>query len=415
MHPFLGSRLELLMSSALFTRGIVSTEEGRRYVEIQKNLVGCVVWGPYERLVPGSYSISFEIYPYEINSIDEIVCRIDVAAKQGNEVLTKKDVFVGELLSSGNRLEIIFEVNENATLEYRVFGTNRHVRVAYYRRARRIDLGLHEKSVQKALEENDIYTDNFDRICYFGKFGVEFSLIEGGLIAKVHDIILGIRNEEDFQLIDEIFFSNDYNVLPPYTCIAIDIGMNVGIASLALARRSEIESVLSYEPYVGPFNRAIQNFKYNPRLSAKIRPRNFGLGDQDQELTVLSNQNTTIGMSIRGAATGNRECIRIRDAGRELRTEIENANRRGTGVVLKIDCEGSEFGIFDSLQRESLFHRIDAFMIEWHKWWSVTKTQGDLIRPLKEAGFFVFDRTHPGHEYSGLLLAVRSSRVDKRA
>jgi FkbM family methyltransferase len=193
-----------------------------------------------------------------------------------------------------------------------------------------------------------------------------------------------------------------------FECVAVDIGMNVGVASLALARSPRIVSVLSFEPFQAPFRRALSNFESNPELARKISPMNVGLSDRDQVLEVMSQEISTIGVSIRGAGTGQKEQIAVRDAGRELRNHITAARIDGKGVVLKVDCEGSEFAIIESFQREELLQHIDVMMIEWHKWWSKEKTQADLIAPLLEAGFFVFDRTNPGNPYAGLLLAVRS-------
>ena len=99
----------------------------------------------------------------------------------------------------------------------------------------------------------------------------------------------------------------------------------------------------------------------------------------------------------------------MRDAGPELKELIMDAASRRIGVVLKVDCEGSEFPIFESIVREGLFKGIDAMMIEWHKWWSKEKTQLDLILPLTNAGFLVFDQTDPTNKFAGMLYAVRTA------
>ena len=137
---------------------------------------------------------------------------------------------------------------------------------------------------------------------------------------------------------------------------------------------------------------------------------NFGLSDREEELDVKISLEGTIGTSIRGYESGEPERIRIRDAAAEIGPRIEDAAKEGFGVVMKIDCEGSEFAIFDSLIRSRLLPKIDAFAIEWHKWWSREKTQADLLAPLIKAGFFVIDRSRPEDEFGGLLLAVRSPR-----
>ena len=94
----------------------------------------------------------------------------------------------------------------------------------------------------------------------------------------------------------------------------------------------------------------------------------------------------------------------------ELKGLVLDAKRSGFGVVVKVDCEGSEFPIFEALDRDELFDDIDAFIIEWHKWWSKEKTQHDLIKPLVKANYFVFDQTKVENPHAGMLLAVRATR-----
>ena len=126
-------------------------------------------------------------------------------------------------------------------------------------------------------------------------------------------------------------------------------------------------------------------------------------------MTVLSQELNTIGVSVKGNSAGTPETIEIRDAAVELKPLIADTKNRGLGVVIKVDCEGSEFPIFEALEQNGLFKDIDALMIEWHKWWSADKTQYDLIAPLTKAGFFVFDRTQVANPHAGLLLAVRAA------
>jgi hypothetical protein len=86
---------------------------------------------------------------------------------------------------------------------------------------------------------------------------------------------------------------------------------------------------------------------------------------------------------------------------------LADAEKEKKAVFLKIDCEGSEFAIMQSLERAGLLILIDAIMIEWHKWWSADLSQKDIIRSLLDAGFVVFDRTTPANVFAGMVYAVR--------
>jgi FkbM family methyltransferase len=214
---------------------------------------------------------------------------------------------------------------------------------------------------------------------------------------------------EDFQLIGEIFFINEYNFLSNRRKMIVDVGMNVGLTSLFFSKMPNVEEVHSFEPFQLPFQRALKNFSLNPTYAEKISARNFGLSDRDEQLTVFTSGNQTIGTSIRGAQSGAQETIQIRDASVVIGALAETAASRNLDFIVKIDCEGSEFAIFETLARAGLFGKIDAFVIEWHKWWSADKTQHDLIEPLLRENYIVIDRTNPIDPHAGLFYAIRTA------
>ena len=80
------------------------------------------------------------------------------------------------------------------------------------------------------------------------------------------------------------------------------------------------------------------------------------------------------------------------------------AHAAGQAVIVKVDCEGSEFAVFQSLAHHGLIKKISAFMVEWHAMFDEHR-QETLIAPLREAGFLVFDRSPPVG--NGFFYAVR--------
>ena len=79
----------------------------------------------------------------------------------------------------------------------------------------------------------------------------------------------------------------------------------------------------------------------------------------------------------------------------------------GLEIVVKMDCEGSEFPIFEDLEVRGLIGKIRIFMIEWHKWWSHDKTGFDLVRPLLANGFDILDQTNVANPHAGMIYAIR--------
>jgi hypothetical protein len=77
--------------------------------------------------------------------------------------------------------------------------------------------------------------------------------------------------------------------------------------------------------------------------------------------------------------------------------------------MLKVDCEGSEFPIFESLERSGLLKSIRAMAIEWHRTWEHDKNQDQLLDPLMRNGFVVFDRTQASDLFAGQFWAVRTN------
>jgi FkbM family methyltransferase len=363
-----------------------------------------VIWGPYQALSSGVYEVQFYIAPLDLSQVDQLCCTVDVARAVGEDVLFVKDLTVRQLTENDGIVMCRFTLTSDSIVEFRVIARNGPgFRVRYYRKVYPVGGSASQ------LDSNHLYTKNIDRISQQERFGVKFWLEDEELIAGIDNIEMYINNDEDLILIEEIFFANDYNIVPSRNSIAIDVGMNVGMASLTLASNPKIDAVFSYEPFLTPFHRAVKNFRRNPLIKNKITTRNVGLSDGNRSLDVKTDYNATIGTSIRGVQVGETQTIQIRDAAEELQPIIEQAARRELGVLIKVDCEGSEFAIFDSLGKASLFHKIDAVMMEWHKWWSADKTQADLIRPLTEAGFAIFDRTNRANPHAGLLLAVRSA------
>ena len=394
------------MAKEHFAKFPVVRIDAKEFVTVPRNSSGFAVWGPYQLLEPGEYDVTFEIEPLEYDTREKACCRIDVAANSGKQVLLQQRLSVGDLIDRRGEVLTTFEVRETSRVEYRVGATGDvNFRVAYHRRAYPVAL----RGLPLPLDQNPLYAENSDRMIALEAGGIRFAADGGVLVAKVHGLDLEVQSVEDLQVLNEVFLANHYTVVLPRRSIAIDIGMNVGFASLALARNPDIETVFSYEPFATPFRRAARNFERNSGFSAKIHPTNCGLADRNEVLEIKSSPDTTISVSIRGVKTGELERIRIMDAAIELGPKLRQAVDRGLGVIMKVDCEGSEFAIFESLKRASLFDKIEAFMIEWHKWWSADKTQADLITPLHDAGFIVFDRTNPVNPHAGFLQAVRSA------
>ena len=100
--------------------------------------------------------------------------------------------------------------------------------------------------------------------------------------------------------------------------------------------------------------------------------------------------------------------ISIRNSAAALGPIIERAMSRGLKIVAKLNCEGSEYAIFKSLENAELLQMFSAFMVESHPN-SAFKDVTDLTGPLLKHDFVVIDRTPRRDGVNGLFYAVRSS------
>jgi FkbM family methyltransferase len=396
-----------------FAVGDIIIPDGKEHVSAPKGKPAFALFGPYTELGPGKYKIMFQIAisPEAQCPRDALCCYIEVTENFGGIVIASRPIFASSLGPAPVPQVLNFEIAEKKTLEFRAYTTGLAGLVIDADRPIR-PLAKLRVSFYPILESasaplDDFFADNFEHFRELHERGATVSPTADGAIVDLFGVRLRVRNFDDFQLINEIMFGNIYNFHTRRPACVIDIGMNVGVASLYFARMPHVLSVHSFEPFTAPFARAIENFTLNPDIRAKITPHLCGLGDAEGQHVVLCDPQHTIATSVRGAERGKKETILIRDAAGEFLSISEEATKDGLDIVVKMDCEGSEFSIIETLDRADLLGRPQIFMIEWHKGWSPDKTQHDIIRPLARNGFDIFDRTNPLDPYAGELYAVR--------
>ncbi|MEZ2222879.1 FkbM family methyltransferase [Rhizobium sp. RCC_161_2] len=392
--------------------GQVVNKQGDERVSVKKGQAGWVLYGPYVTLSPGRYVVEFPIEADPAVPAEEVCCNIDVVAGFGARPLAQKQLTGADLLRPDKGVALQFDTDAEDVFEFRVVSTGAGAFTAsVHRPLKRIDLQSGQV-LEIALPEmtNPFYKTHIDKFKYFEKNGFSFQVTAQDIIADFSGTRFHVYNAEDLQVLSEIFIHNEYNFITGRDKIVVDIGMNAGLASLFMAKDPTVREVHAFEPFSLPHARALKNFALNPQTRTKIKPNQFGLGEKDEQTEVMVSSDATIGISVRGADTGKPETIHIRDAASIIGPLAERAKAAGMDLVIKMDCEGSEFGIFKTLAQHELFGSIHAMVIEWHKWWSKELTQMDLIAPLLEAGFIVLDKTQLSNPHAGLCYAVRAAR-----
>jgi FkbM family methyltransferase len=220
-----------------------------------------------------------------------------------------------------------------------------------------------------------------------------------------------VEGAEDVFILHEIFAQKVYRFVGPRPTVVWDIGMNVGFAGLFFSSLPNVVAVYGYEPFVPTYQQAIKNFQLNPELARKIQPFNHGLGATQKSLTLpysyeFKGSVGTHSQVARVTSSGHNETVQIMPTCGAL-DRIRQAHP-GVDIVAKIDCEGAEFEIFESLANSGRLEQIHGFMVEWHD-----RGPEEIIRRLTAHGFTTFATSdpmqRPDSDVAGMIYSVRGS------
>ncbi len=391
--------------------------DGKKCILTQVGAVGHAVYGPYKPLDPGYYAVEFCLRPAEENSIDsdDVCAQVDVAVQSGTVILAKEEIRLSNLQSGGIFVPLTFHNSVRQPFEFRVGVSGQipliiedHCPVVVLEDANADHVALLEQARfpdPNSASTPQVFRDLLPSFRDLHQSGAVIKLVDGRLIVSL-GVSFYANEVDDIILVGELFLKQVYNFVADGEWCAIDIGMNIGLASLLLAAKPFVKEVHGFEPFTATFERACANLNLNPDIAHKISVYNVGLEDKDEDRTVLIGDDRPSGsFTTTGWPAGAPHVISIRNAATTLRPIIEAAKARGRNVIVKVDCEGSEFPIFATLDTNGFLDNISAFMVEWHRldW---RKTQQDLMAPLLHRGFLVFDLSPRAG--NGFFYAVRN-------
>ena len=231
--------------------------------------------------------------------------------------------------------------------------------------------------------------------------------LNDGVMTTPQGVRIDVSDTADcpLYLIREVFVKNEYNLDIGRESVLIDIGMNRAAVSLRFAASENIKSVYAFEPFKPTFELAKRNLELNPRLSQKIHAYNVGLGRKEATLELPYQSTHTGGMSTthdvcKGGKNAKTETVVIRDAAKEIAAILED--NKNKYIIVKCDCEGAEFEIFDRLDEQGLVGRIDVVIMEYH-----FEPPDRLVKILTRQGFAVQRKTASQRAKTGYIHAVR--------
>ncbi len=192
--------------------------------------------------------------------------------------------------------------------------------------------------------------------------------------------------------------------------VVVDIGMNVGFASLTKANDPHVLHVYGFEPIAKTYQLAQRNFSMNPELESKISAFNFGLSDKDEQVEVRFCNNEIMSVSSEGTFDScfwgevSTEIIDLRRAS-EVISDIVRRHP-GVPIFLKCDCEGAEFKIFRDLASHGLLDKLSIVVVEWHG-----QPPDPLVSVLTSAGFACFNQVINVEWKVGMIRAARAVQM----
>ena len=195
----------------------------------------------------------------------------------------------------------------------------------------------------------------------------DFSLnyANGEWVCNLEGLAFSINSTEELLILEEVFINGIYNVEVKHPYTFIDIGMNVGITSLFFASKPLCKRIVAFEPFQPTLYFARKNLEKN-KLAEKIQVNEVGLGYPPRTLNINYSEASKGSVGINGVAPyiekadTRVELLPIIDVFETLKDITDKK------IILKIDCEGSEYEILERLNETGLLPRFDVIMIEWH-------------------------------------------------
>lgn len=220
-----------------------------------------------------------------------------------------------------------------------------------------LEQGIEEENISFVTED---WMKNMGGMLRVSKNKVIFESFDG--------VSVYLDNEFQEAIFRDIFVNEcyNYNCTEPY--IVIDIGVNAGFASLFFAYKDGVAKVYGYEPDGLLFKEAQINIKLNPKIEEKVEVFPYALanGNRVEKYVNIEHGNGVCGIRKIRSDDNNTsvfeiDCVDVAD-------ELEKIVKKHPTekILLKIDCEGAEYEIFERLENTGWIDKIDAIVMEWH-------------------------------------------------
>ena len=211
------------------------------------------------------------------------------------------------------------------------------------------------------------------------------------------DLKIKIRvRSTDLMALTNVWMINEYEIEDfeiNANDTVIDIGAHIGLFSLLVSQLCKTGKILSFEPISENFDLLVSNLKLNHVNN--VLPFNLAVSKNLGRLELFLNND----QSAHSIFSKNLKPISVESTSLQ---KIFDENKISSCKLLKLDCEGAEYEIIDSLPPEC-FDKIQNMAIEYHLADTKPELVKNLIAKSKNAGFKI--KTRPHYNDMGFLIA----------
>lgn len=193
-----------------------------------------------------------------------------------------------------------------------------------------------------------------------------------------------ILPKADLSMLAEIWLSHDYtpdgfDIRP--SDVVFDIGANNGFFTVFAAKQAIRGIVVAFEPVPFLADRIKNNIQGNNLTNVTLEPMAVSGANQETSFYLSDAHNGCHSLYKRDISDGNKitvKTVTLEDYCNKSQIKIINH--------LKLDCEGAEYEIFQSLSLNFLQTRIEKISMEFHDTLTGHSHQ-EIIQKLETAGY----------------------------
>jgi len=226
-------------------------------------------------------------------------------------------------------------------------------------------------------------------------------------MVEVEGLVFKVASLSNMAVLYEIFIEKIYAIDAPHSnLVVIDIGMNVGVASLYFAMQPYVKKVYGYEPFPATFEEASLNVAANPKFANKLKLMNEGVSNINEIRAIplfesgLLSASTIEQKNEYGKKIG--QVIEVKLVTIKEVFELVLAENPNAKILLKLDCEGEEYAIFDMLKETTYLNNVVVAIVEWHE-----KGYSAIEKVLID-NEFKLKHEHHVSENSGMIYALKN-------